>query len=116
MLLNILENAKKYKDNNRLLIITVEYKVINVTESKLLWDTRSVKRYYQITITDNGIGFDPQYNEKIFGLFQRLHTQAEYPVKGIGSIARQVMSNYNGFINAAGTKITGAGFIRQFTR
>ncbi len=115
MLSNILENAKKYKDNNRMLVITVDYKVINVTESKLLWDTRSVKRYHQITIADNGIGFDPQYNEKIFGLFQRLHTQAEYPGKGIGlSIARQVMSNHNGFIKAAGTKTTGASFLLQF--
>ena len=112
---NLLDNAKKYQDKNRILTITVGYKIINIRESKLLWDYRSVKHYHQITVTDNGIGFDPQYNEKIFGLFQRLHNQSEYPGKGIGlSIARQVMSNHQGFIYAAGEKMTGASFILQF--
>ena len=115
MVTNLLDNAKKYQDKNRILTITVGYKIINIRESKLLWDYRSVKHYHQITITDNGIGFDPQYNEKIFGLFQRLHNQSEYPGKGIGlSIARQVMSNHQGFIYAAGEKMTGASFILQF--
>ena len=115
MVTNLLDNAKKYQDKNRILTITVGYKIINIRESKLLWDYRSVKHYHQITVTDNGIGFDPQYNEKIFGLFQRLHNQSEYPGKGIGlSIARQVMSNHQGFIYAAGEKMTGASFILQF--
>jgi len=115
MLSNILNNAAKYKDKSRPLLITVGYKIINVRESKLFWDNRSVKQYHQITISDNGIGFDPQYNEKIFGLFQRLHIQSEYPGKGIGlSIVRQVMSNHNGFIYAAGQKMGGASFILQF--
>jgi signal transduction histidine kinase len=115
MLNHLLENAAKFKDPNRPLTVTVHYKTINVRESKILWDNRSVKQYHQVTISDNGIGFDSQYNDKIFGLFQRLHTQTEYPGKGIGlSIARRVMSNHNGFITAAGEKAVGASFVLQF--
>jgi len=111
----LLENAAKFKDPDRPLIITVHYQIINVRISKILWDNRSVKKYHQVTISDNGIGFDSQYNDKIFGLFQRLHTQTEYPGKGIGlSFARRVMSNHNGFITAAGKKSVGASFILQF--
>lgn len=115
MLTHLLENAAKYRDQIRPLVITIGYKIINVRESKIIWDNKSVKRYHQITISDNGIGFDSQYNEKIFALFQRLHTQSEYPGKGFGlSIARRVMSNHNGFIFANGEKMTGASFVLQF--
>jgi PAS domain S-box-containing protein len=54
-----------------------------------------------VTIRDNGIGFDESFNEKIFGLFERLHTRDEYPGTGIGlSICKRIAELHNGSITA----------------
>ena len=64
-----------------------------------------------IIISDNGIGFGPEYKEKIFGLFQRLHGQGEYNGTGIGlSICKKIVENHHGFIRAFGGEGNGATF------
>jgi signal transduction histidine kinase len=69
------------------------------------------KEYAEISFADNGIGFENQYNEKIFQVFQRLHSQASFPGTGIGlSIAEKVVQNHNGFITASGENGKGAVF------
>ncbi|MEJ7589825.1 MAG: CHASE3 domain-containing protein [Ferruginibacter sp.] len=81
MLVHILENALKFKAPERELSLSLTYELKPIKESKFFWEHLPSAKYHQVTITDNGIGFDDQYNEKIFGLFQRLHTNAEYPGK-----------------------------------
>ena len=61
----------------------------------------SVNHHVSITVKDNGIGFDEQYKEKIFDLFERLHTRDEFPGTGIGlSICKRIAELHHGTISA----------------
>lgn len=67
--------------------------------------------YYAIKITDNGIGFEKEYNSKIFDVFQRLHGREKYSGTGIGlAIAKKIVTNHNGIIIAEGEPNVGATF------
>jgi len=67
--------------------------------------------YCHISVSDNGIGFDPQYKERIFEVFQRLHGKEEYKGTGIGlSIVQKIVENHNGIITATGDLDKGAVF------
>ncbi len=58
-----------------------------------------------VAVKDNGIGFDPEHNEKIFGLFERLHSRDEFPGTGIGlSICKKIAELHGGTISAHSRK------------
>jgi signal transduction histidine kinase len=64
-----------------------------------------------ITITDNGIGFEPQYGRRIFRVFERLHGRGEYPGTGIGlALCRKIAERHGGTIVADGEPGVGATF------
>lgn len=71
--------------------------------------------YWEILFEDNGIGFEPEYAEQIFSLFQRLHSKHEYNGTGIGlALCKKVMDNHYGFIYAQGFPDKGAAFYVYF--
>jgi len=67
--------------------------------------------YCHISVTDNGIGFDPKYKELIFEIFQRLNSKDEYTGTGIGlAIVKNIIENHNGIITATSELNKGAKF------
>ncbi|HTJ14093.1 MAG TPA: ATP-binding protein [Dinghuibacter sp.] len=66
----------------------------------------------RLVFRDNGIGFDQPHEQKMFGLFQRLHTRDQYPGTGIGlAICKKIVQNHGGVIEAQGHPGEGAEFI-----
>jgi len=98
---NLLTNALKYSKADVPPQIT-----ITAEESE-----RNGRRYHAIKIIDNGIGFEPQYADKIFQMFTRLHGKAEYSGTGVGlSIVKKVVENHNGFIEVESEPGKGSTF------
>ena len=100
LFINLIGNSLKYNRPNVAPEITIEsQKVFSVDYRELL--DQNVKKYYKITFTDNGMGFDPQFKETIFVLFQRLHSKTDYPGTGIGlAICKKIVDNHKGYIIA----------------
>jgi len=99
---NLLHNSIKFRRKDTGLVVKILQKKINIAEKKF-FHLLLGKEYYLITITDNGIGFEQQYAEKIFQLFQRLQGKFEYPGTGIGlSICKKIVTNHKGLIFATG--------------
>ncbi len=99
---NLISNSLKYCKHGVVPIIKFECEQINSSDYPALNITRN-KIFYKITVTDNGIGFEQQYAEKIFTIFTRLYTSAEYPGTGMGlSICKKIVENHSGYIFAEG--------------
>jgi light-regulated signal transduction histidine kinase (bacteriophytochrome) len=110
LMFNLISNALKFSRPDvppRIMISSRIERGDKLTNDKLLPE----KEYCHITIRDNGIGFEPQFNKRIFELFQRLHDKEEYTGTGIGlAIVKKILDNHNGIIDAAGELMNGARF------
>lgn len=106
---NLISNALKFCKKLPVINITSSKLTLNeIEESKILDHEMS---YMEIKISDNGIGFEQEYNEKIFKIFQRLHGSTDYTGTGIGlAICKKIVENHNGIISAKGNPGNGATF------
>ncbi|WP_046755430.1 sensor histidine kinase [Kordia jejudonensis] len=107
---NLIGNSLKYKSEDRTPEINITYEMVK-TESEKLLTNATADSYHKIEFKDNGIGFDNEYAERIFVLFNRLHNKDEYTGTGIGlSICKKIIENHQGFIFANGETGVGATF------
>jgi PAS domain S-box-containing protein len=110
LLYNLASNSLKFSKPDIRPVIKITSKIAK--GSDLDHDALSKDiEYCHISISDNGIGFEPQYSKKIFEVFQRLHGKMEYTGTGIGlAIVKKIVENHNGFITAKGEQNKGATF------
>ena len=107
---NLLDNAIKYSKTDVQAEINITSKTVQ-GKNYVSHGADAGKNYNMLSITDNGIGFDQQYSQKIFELFQRLHNKNEYSGTGIGlAICKKIIQNHQGFITANGEPGKGATF------
>jgi len=106
---NLLSNALKYQHPGVVPHIRITCTMVLGEEVPQM--DAAGKYYLQIKVIDNGIGFEQQYGERIFELFQRLHGRSEYKGTGIGlAICRKIMQNHQGYLLAEGRPGEGATF------
>ncbi|NEU70238.1 PAS domain S-box protein [Spirosoma agri] len=114
---NLLTNALKFSRTNRAGELTTPQIRISaqfITHAQLpltIQPTRPAVTYHRIDISDNGVGFEEKYLDRIFQVFQRLHSQNEFVGTGIGlAICQKVALNHGGAITANSQPGQGATF------
>ena len=107
---NLISNSLKFSIPDKPVEITIKNEYVNGNELEGE-DFEDNNKYCHISFSDNGIGFDQRYSEKIFELFQRLHGRTEYSGTGIGlAIIKRIVENHRGFITAKSQVGKGATF------
>lgn len=109
LFMNLLTNALKFQPSHQLARIQVTCQT--VSGSGEFAELEANRDYYEITLTDNGIGFDNKYIDRMFQVFQRLHGRQQYSGTGMGlAICKRVIENHRGAIMASSTPGQGATF------
>lgn len=110
LVMNLILNSIKFRKKDQPLRIEIKGKSVTYEDFPAL-SLQENTPYVQLDFSDNGIGFDQAFAERIFMVFQRLHGKVEYSGSGIGlSICKKIVENHNGFIFAQGESQIGATF------
>jgi light-regulated signal transduction histidine kinase (bacteriophytochrome) len=106
---NIISNALKFSKKNEVPRITISGETIS--EKSFTGTVVNDGGYARITISDNGIGFNEMYIDKIFTIFQRLHKREDYEGTGIGlAIVKKIIEQHNGLLTATSREGEGTTF------
>ena len=109
LFINLIGNSIKYSKNDVAPIITISSGQVMAENEEKLPNTND--KFYKMTFSDNGIGFEQEYADKIFILFSRLHNKNEYNGTGIGlAICKKIVENHKGYIFAQGLPNVGSVF------
>lgn len=107
---NLISNALKFNPGNEPKI-SISTTMLDKIKNELPEGLNPALSYCMIEFKDNGIGFDQQYAEQIFTIFQRLHTKHEYAGTGIGlALCKKIVVNHHGSIKASSLTGKGATF------
>ncbi|MFD2352106.1 ATP-binding protein [Nonomuraea ferruginea] len=83
---NLIGNSIKFRHPDRPLVIRIDHEQVEESE-------------WRFSLTDNGIGVDPEFADKIFVIFQRLHSREAYSGTGIGlAMCKKIVENHGGRI------------------
>lgn len=108
---NLISNALKFSRKGVPPRITITSKTARPEVLAPFPGLQQGRRYCEIVVADNGIGFDPAYAEQIFNMFHRLHHRSEFGGTGIGlALCRKVVANHYGAIYAQSGNGEGAAF------
>lgn len=111
LLFNLIGNSLKFSKRNEPPIIKINGNKMEDGRIKQFPQLRSGIDYCEIKISDNGIGFNQEYGEKIFTIFQRLNQRSQYEGYGIGlAVCQKIVENHKGIIWAEGQPQAGATF------
>jgi PAS domain S-box-containing protein len=103
LLLNLLSNALKFQPQGAQPVVKIRSRTFSALSGEQLCE---------ITVQDNGIGFEEKYLEKMFAVFQRLHGRSEYEGTGVGlAVCRRITDRHHGTITARSQLGKGATFI-----
>lgn len=110
LFINLIGNALKYSKPNVAPYIKIDCHSLYAQQYPNL-KTNTEKKFYKISVIDNGLGFDQQHAENIFILFHRLHNKNDYAGTGIGlAICKKIVDNHGGFIVAESVPHQGSTF------
>jgi signal transduction histidine kinase len=120
LFLNLISNALKFQPPGNTPVVQVQARRINRASGAPVKEgaarngdrSRAADEVCEISIQDNGIGFDEVYLEKIFAVFQRLHGRSEYEGTGVGlAVCRRITDRHGGAIIARSKPGQGATFL-----
>ncbi|MFD2571110.1 ATP-binding protein [Spirosoma soli] len=108
---NLLSNALKFAPSDRVPSVRISALLLNTAQIQTIYPA-ALGNYVEISVKDNGIGFDQKHTDRIFNLFQRLHGRNEYTGTGIGlAVCKKVVDNHRGYLTARSQPGQGATFL-----
>ncbi|WP_297982931.1 ATP-binding protein [uncultured Chryseobacterium sp.] len=110
MFTNLVNNSLKYSKEDVVPEIRITSERVRAEKDENI-PQNAMGEFYKFTITDNGIGFEQEFAEKIFVVFNRLHNKSEYAGTGIGlAVCKRIVENHGGYIFAEGFPNKGSKF------
>lgn len=110
LFLNLISNALKFQSEGVTPVVKINLQEVSEEDTQDILMSEEYD-WIKLTVSDNGIGFDQTFAEKIFAPFQRLHGRSEYKGTGIGlAVCRRIVERHNGQIAAMSAPGHGATF------